>query len=221
VTLFPERSLDGQVPPPETFGTPRSLGRAWALSLVAPGAGQLYCGAKTRGLATLGLFFGILAFMLLSGSDMRWLGFRMAVMLYAFAGVDAYATAAEYNRRIEADAPDNPRVAAILNMTTNGFGYVYLGWKIGFGLFLALMYFWRSVGQTLPALGEALAFGMAAHAYVGARNARREVYREEPAAAGAVPSRVPSALPWTFSAIVLGGYFLLVLIVQVAIIARW
>jgi TM2 domain-containing membrane protein YozV len=210
--------LDGQKPATESLGAPRRLGLAWILSLVLPGAGQLYCGAWIRGVATLAFFYGAIAVMFLADGDAGWVGLRIAIMLYAFAGVDAYATAVEHNAGIEPDAPDNPRVAAILNLTTNGFGYVYLGWKIGFVTFFLLAFVWRSVGSQLPALGEALAFAMAAHAYVGARDARREWSREPDRER--FTSRVPPALPWIVAAIVLAGYLVLVLLAQMMIFRR-
>jgi TM2 domain-containing membrane protein YozV len=220
VTLFPERTIDGGpaqvVAPP----TKRSAGTAWVLSLFAPGAGQLYCGATTRGLATLLIFAGSMAILIFAAGDLKVVGLRMAVMLYAFAGLDAYMTAAELNNGIEADAPDNPRVAGVLNMTTNGFGYVYLGWKIGFGTFLLLSAFWRTVGAILPAVGEAVAVALATHAYLGARKARAEIYLRPPDVTDTT-SHVPPVLAWAISWLVLGGYFLLVLVAQVVLLRRF
>ena len=213
MTLFPHRTLDAPVPP-AVAATPVSAGRAWLSSLLLPGAGQLYCGARTRGLATLLIFSASVAAILFE--EFRWLGVRMAVMLYAFAGVDAWSTAIERNAGIDADAPDNPRVAAILNLTTNGFGYVYLGWKFGFGTFFALMLFWRRVGPILPAVGEAVAFALAAHAYIGGRNERREVYPATPPP----DSSIPATLPWLVSGTILAGWAAFVVIVQVLLLRR-
>jgi hypothetical protein len=145
-----------------------------------------------------------------------WIGGYIALSLYAFAGLDAYATVAEHNIGIDADAPDNPRVAAILNLMTNGFGYVYLGWKVGFYTFILFSMFWRSVVPMLPALRAGIAFALAAHAYVGGRTARAAIYAgiAQPADRR---SRIPGALPWAVSGIVLGIGFLLVLWLQVMI----
>jgi hypothetical protein len=213
VSLFPEHTITGLslVQPPPVR---RSAGLAWCLSLIAPGAGQIYCGATTRGIATLVVFAGAVWLGTHSGGSLMWIGGRIALSLYAFAGLDAYETAAEHNIGIDADAPDNPRVAAVLNLITNGFGYVYLGWKVGFATFFVFLLFWRSVGPVLPALGEGMAFALAAHAYVGGRTARAAIYGG--IAQPADPrSRIPKALPWALSGTLLGIYFQLVLWVEV------
>jgi hypothetical protein len=220
MSIFADHTLDApsQLASPPV---PRSAGQAWVLSLVFPGAGQLYCRAKTRGMTMLAEWFGSIVVMLLVRNMTVWgILFRTMIMLYAFAGLDAYRTAVESNAGVEPEASDNPRVSGLLNMTTNGFGYIYLGWKFGFGTFLALMLFWRRVGSTLPLLCEAVAFGLAAHAYIGARKARREIYPEtaQPPQPPAPDSRIPPALPWIVTGVVLGGYLLLIVIVQVIVL---
>jgi TM2 domain-containing membrane protein YozV len=220
VTLFPERTIDGRPAQVATPPTKRSAGTAWLLSLLAPGAGQLYCGATTRGLATLLAFAGSVAILIFATGDLKVVGLRMAVMLYAFAGLDAYATAAELKMGIEADAPDNPRVAGVLNMMTNGLGYVYLGWKIGFGTVLLLSAFWRTIGAILPVVGEAVAIALATHAYLGAHKARAEIYQRSPDVTDET-SHVPPVLTWAVSWLVLGGYFLLVVVAQVVLLRRF
>jgi hypothetical protein len=184
---------------------------------MVPGAGQLYCGATTRGIATLLSFpVAILPFFLVP-PEARWIVLQMAFALYAFAGVDAYATALEMHRGIDPEAPENPRVAAILNLTTNGYGYVYIGWKVGFATFLLMAGFWDSVGRFLPLLGQLVAYGLAAHAYIGGRDARRDVYPEPPSEA-LESSSVPAVLPWTVSGIVLVVNLVLTLVGQIAIL---
>lgn len=209
MTLFPQSAVDGPAPPAAP-AVPRNATRAWILSLLMPGAGQLYCGARTRGVATLVIFFACVAALVLP--PLRWIGLRMAIMLYAFAGLDAYLTAVEVNRGVDADAEDNPRVAGLLNLTTHGFGYVYLGWKLGFVLFVLLMSLGRAFGMIAPLLVEAVSFALAADAFRGGRKAREEVYGDA--------VRNPARLPWAVAGTILGAYALLVLIAQVLVVIR-
>jgi TM2 domain-containing membrane protein YozV len=217
VSIFADRTIDPL--PPDVPLTRRSAGRAWLLSLLVPGAGQLYCGAMWRGALTLIAFAAMVAVMLFAPGDIRWIGLRMAVMLFAFAGVDAYCTATERNAGIEPDASDNPRMAALLNLTTNGFGYVYLGWKIGFATIFLLSMAWRLTGATLPVLGETLSAAIAVHAYREGRKLRSEAYPESARLAG-TPSRVPRIAPWIVSGVILGAYYLLVIVGQVVLLTQ-
>src|SRR5437588_4069327 len=137
LTIFPSPEVrdSGTAEPRSLYALPEtrsSAGKAWLLSLLLPGLGQIYVRAGIRGPATLGTFVLSVVVALFIPGEFRWLAARLAVMLYAFAPYDAYETARERNAGIEADASDNPRVAALLNITTNGFGYVYLGNKLGF-----------------------------------------------------------------------------------------
>jgi TM2 domain-containing membrane protein YozV len=117
-------------------GSAKSPALAWVLSLLVPGVGQLYCGKVKRGIMTL-LFFasGVAGFFLLSGMAnpkievLVGISLRVAIFLYAFAGLDAFFTAREIVTGADARLQHNPRVAAILNFLTCGFGYFYYGDK--------------------------------------------------------------------------------------------
>ena len=209
MTLFPQSAIDGPAPPAAP-AVPRNATRAWILSLLVPGAGQLYCGARTRGVATLVIFSACVAVFVLT--PVRWIGVRLAIMLYAFAGLDAYLTAVEVNRGVDPDAEDNPRVAGLLNLTTHGFGYVYLGWKFGFVLFLLLVSIGRAFGMIAPLLVEAVSFALAADAFRSGRKEREEVYGDA--------VRNPAPFPWAVAGTILGAYALLVLIGQVVVLVR-
>jgi len=127
-----------QAPPPATLKPePKDAGTAFFLSLVLPGAGQVYVGEKKRGWWTFFFFtlslIGVLSlWQFLEGESgeqigLLWgLAFRTALALYAFAFLDAYFTAREKSEGIYALNAYNPRVAAILNLLTRGFGYWYL-----------------------------------------------------------------------------------------------
>jgi hypothetical protein len=152
--------MDATAPPPSTSdqqlpitifgGNPpkrhKSPGAAFAMSLVVPGTGQLYCGKK-RGIATLIFFFAGLIVCIASfasgkpNETVLGIGLRLTLILYSFGFLDAYYTAREVNRDIDLQVDGtNPRVAAVLNLLTKGWGYFYLGHrKAGIIVFLALM----------------------------------------------------------------------------------
>lgn len=133
---------------------PKNAPLAWALSLFLPGTGQIYCGARTRGLVLLA-FLGLALASLLSrfhpgqvvthAAAIVFVGgwsseaLRALPILWAFASFDAYATALERNEGLDPSLVDNPRVAGTLNLLTKGFGYFYLGERTkGFALFAGL-----------------------------------------------------------------------------------
>ena len=107
----------------------KSAGLALLLSLILPGAGQLYCGKSFRGGVTLcfSLVGAVLCFMR-QQPTLQGEGILLVVVLWVFSFLDAYFTATEINSAQDAqvDAP-NPRVAVTLNLLTAGFGYFYLG----------------------------------------------------------------------------------------------
>jgi TM2 domain-containing membrane protein YozV len=205
----------GSLPPVEKK---LSAGRAWLMSLVAPGAGQIYCDAHFRGIWTLIIFLCSIAALIFINSDFRWNGLRMAMILYAFAGIDAYLTAREHNEGIDTEASNNPRVASVLNLTTNGFGYMYLGQKGAIYIVIAVMGVWRIANHTLPMLAEMVAFGIAVHAYRKGQRLRAKIYpaAQKPAVA---ESRIPLFVPIIVSMIVLGAYYALVTVGQIALLA--
>jgi hypothetical protein len=105
------------------------------MSLLLPGLGQLYCGKVKRGVLTL-LFFlagAGLTYFLIDKPEPAGLfggmGLRLALVLYVFSFLDAYFTARDINLGLDAVQPYNPRVAAVLNLVTRGFGYWYVDEK--------------------------------------------------------------------------------------------
>lgn len=129
---------------------PRSSWLAFLLSLACPGAGHFYCGKSSRALWIVSFFFLALAlaiyFTLQLGTpegdqDSIFLGplLKIVIFLYGFAFLDAFFTAREMTIGTDAFIAESPRVAAILNLLTRGFGYFYLGQrKLGFACFSAL-----------------------------------------------------------------------------------
>lgn len=106
-------------------------GLAWILSFLIPGAGHLYCGYRKR--ALYAFLTWLVTFILLRvgrgplGGNVWFLAFRVELVLYIFAPVDAYLTARDALQEIPAAPFESPRIAALLNLLTNGLGYWYLG----------------------------------------------------------------------------------------------
>jgi len=111
----------------------KNPGLAFLLGLLVPGLGQLYCGQKRRAFWTF-LFFllGVACVFFFGGSGGEegnifvGLGLRAALVLYGFSFLDAYFTAQEMSSGIHGVLHYNPRVAAVLNLLTRGFGYWYV-----------------------------------------------------------------------------------------------
>jgi hypothetical protein len=143
---------------------------------------------------------------------------RVAVFLYVFAFLDAYFTAREMTVGTDPFIAESPRVAAILNLLTRGFGYFYLGQRTaGFVVFIGLGIFQqsilKSIGQGDPAADglfmEAVLAGLAIHAYGIARKREKEILATiEPApqlsALGGLPPAAPNGLAALFAAAYLG-----------------
>ena len=140
---------------PEHPAIPKSAARAFLISLVLPGMGQVYAKRETAGWATCVVFFlsllvGIGAAqngkMTLAGSAII-----VAISLYLFGFLDAYFSALEYNQGISTYLIGcNPHIAAILNFFTNGIGYFYLGDRgKGIAMFLVLGVLSRLLQQAL------------------------------------------------------------------------
>jgi hypothetical protein len=99
---------------------------------------------------------------------------RITLFLYIFAFLDAFFTAREMTAGTDAFIVESPRVAAILNLLTRGFGYFYLGKStLGFAVFIGLGVFqqmtMRSMTDKENAGGglcmELVQIGLAADAY--------------------------------------------------------
>ena len=117
--------------PPLDFAPPtkrRSPELALALSLLFPGLGHMYLGMRRSGGWIIGMetLFMLLIF---SGSGtLHDEALFSAPVLYCFAMADAYFAAREQNAGVDGLLiGTNPRVTAVLNLLTKGFGYFYLG----------------------------------------------------------------------------------------------
>ncbi|MCU1230222.1 MAG: hypothetical protein JWO97_3106 [Acidobacteria bacterium] len=193
-----------------------SAGRAWLFSLLMPGAGQLYCRATTRGrtiLITTIAAIGTAIFY----SPLLDLALRIAIVFYVLAPLDAYFTAREHNAGIDVEAANNPRVAAMLNLTTNGFGYVYAGMQSGWMVVVVFGMLFRTIGQTMPLLLEIFRAVIAVHAW---RLSTRERESEYPAIERPhiEESSFPEGVPIAVAAVLAGHYWLLVIIGQIAML---
>jgi len=211
VTLGLNDDVPFQAQPP----VHRSPGVAFLLSFLIPGAGQFYCGKKTRGGFTLGFWILGVFLSAVGQGNIQGIGISLVFTLWVFAFVDAYFTAAELNAGVDLEA-QNPRVAVALNLLTNGFGYFYLGERTK-GLVLVIgMRFVSGLVQALtirvPALGPilltaaAMAFGLDAY-----RSAKKQlVSTVDPEAqarcqAAVKASRLPAFVPVTLATLAVSG----------------
>jgi TM2 domain-containing membrane protein YozV len=121
------------------------------LSLLIPGAGQLYCEKPQRSGPTLA--FSILGLIILVTGDepIRYLGLLIFLILWIFSVFDAYFTAIEVNKVLDSLVDGrNPRVAIALSFFVPGSGYFYLGEHVkGVMVFFG---FSLASGCRLPAL---------------------------------------------------------------------
>jgi TM2 domain-containing membrane protein YozV len=205
----------------------RNPALAFLLSLLLPGLGQFYCRKNSRGACTLGFFLVSLVGtiwltpMLLGASDVLvvfvWgVLLQIAVFLYVFAFLDAYFTAREMSVGTDPFIAESPRVAAILNLLTRGFGYFYLGQRAaGFAVFIGLGFFQQTImkaaSQGDPIAGdlfmEAVFAGLAIHAYDIARKRQKEILSTiEPAPQFAALGGLPPAVPLALAALFAAGY---------------
>ena len=195
----------------------KSAGLAFALSLLVPGVGQLYCGKTASGGMTLGFWLlGLVLCFARVSQDLTGLGFALMLVLWVFSFLDAYFTAVEINQgQDDLIEGQNPRVAVTLNVLTAGFGYFYLGERTkGITLFVLAQVARLAMPRLMPAvfLIQLLA---AADAY---RIAHRQV-KESLAAQTAQPamnatpaSRLPVQVPVVLACLVVAGSLALVMI---------
>src|SRR5437899_3244622 len=205
---------------------PRNPALAFLLSLLLPGLGQFYCRKNSRGawtlipfLIALGVTIWLTTMLGDAATAFGWgILLRVAVFLYVFAFLDAYFTAREMTAGTDPFIAESPRVAAILNLQTRGFGYFYLGQRAtGFVVFLGLGIFLqpslKSMGLEDPVavglLMETVFAALAIHAYNIARKREEEILATiEPApqfaALGGLPPAVPIALAILFATAYLG-----------------
>jgi len=197
-----------------------SAGLAFLLSFLIPGAGQFYCGKTTRGGFTLVFWIlGAIVSIATRGS-IQGIGITLIVALWVFGFVDAYFTAAELNAGVDLEA-QNPRVAVVLNLVTNGFGYFYLGERTkGFALVIGMRVVATIVQQStasMPALAPILltaasaAFGADAYRIAKKQLATSvDVEAQARCEAAIKASRLPAFVPVALSTLVVSGFLALV-----------
>lgn len=107
--------------------TRRSPALALLLSALCPGLGHLYIGLRRHAAWIFGM--SLLCVLLLFGSGTLHAAALFSIpCLYGFALIDSYYSAREWNAgATPLMIGASPRIAAILNLLTKGFGYFYLG----------------------------------------------------------------------------------------------
>jgi len=206
---------------------PRSPLVAFLLSLVLPGAGQIYCSKTSRGVWVSAVFLPALALTIYltlrlgspEGKEAAFLWailLRITLFLYVFAFLDAFFTAREMSAGTDTFIAESPRVAAILNLLTRGFGYFYLGQrKLGFVVFFGLMFFQAPIAKT-PMGGliiEVILAVMGAHAYSIARDSEKTILATVRLPAGSASSKgLPVAVPIALAAVLATGYVALIVV---------
>jgi hypothetical protein len=208
----------------------KSAGRAFALSLLIPGLGQLYCGKMGSGGTTLAVWLAGLV-LCIARVSIEVTGQALVVMLvlWIYSFLDAYFTAIEINQgQDDLVEGRNPRLAVTLNLLTAGFGYFYLGERTKGVVLFVLMQVTRLAMppkfSVVVALVQLLA---AADAY---RIAHRQVtealqFAPQPAVASVTrppvvpPSRLPVQVPVVLAFMLGAGFVVLVVVGLVA--GRW
>jgi TM2 domain-containing membrane protein YozV len=202
----------------------KSAGLAFGLSVLIPGAGQLYCGKLGRGAMTLG--FWVLGLGLaLSGApaEIMGLGVGLIVVLWIFSFLDAYFTAIEINRgQDETVDVQNPRVAVVLNLLTAGVGYFYLGERTkGVTLFIVMQASRWLIPKRTGFAGGLIALVllviqllMAVDAYRIARRQGKEALGPEavPLPGSSPATRLPVHVPLVLAGLLSFGFILLAVI---------
>lgn len=215
-------------PEPASIEQQRNSGIAFVLSLLLPGAGHIYCRKTRNGLLTMAFFAGALCCTLVLSSESLFWGIaaRAALILYVYAFLDAFFVSREINDgRDPYIVGNNPRIAAMLNLLTNGLGYFYLGErKKGLILFIGLRVL--SSGFHNAATGDVSRAAMAAleliyiviaiDAYRLARKQLKQCFPDQAMDAFAVPAGsnvgLSSALPIALAIVISFNYLLLVTI---------
>ncbi len=213
----------------------RSAGLAWLLSVVLPGAGHVYLGLYLRGGLVFGFsLIGLIALVsAMAGGGQASSGLSYALVgqlpvLWVFGFVDAYMTAGESNRGIEPKSVDNPRVAAVLNLTTRGFGYFYLGEREkGIALFVILSIVQLSgavVTGRLAALVTVAALAVTIWISIDAYRLGRRAFDSQVASMELPPppqtSMLPVAVPLAFAGLIAFVYVALIVTGLVILLLR-
>jgi hypothetical protein len=113
---------------------------AMLLSLLFPGLGHLYLRFWRHAVWIMG--FELLSLLIIAGGNgqLHAIAIIAAPSLYLFGVIDAYFSAREWNAGVtDWMIGANPRITAVLNLLTKGFGYFYLGDRMkGIVCFLAM-----------------------------------------------------------------------------------
>jgi hypothetical protein len=170
---------------------------ALLLSLIFPGLGHLYLRLWRHAAWIIG--FELLCLLAIAGGagQLHAAALITAPALYIFAVVDAYFSAREWNAGVTGWlVGENPRITAILNLTTKGFGYFYLGDRTkGIVCFLAMCFGQALLLQRTNIWTQALAISLqVAIALDGYRVARERLFATHPELRSTVdPQGNPSA----------------------------
>jgi TM2 domain-containing membrane protein YozV len=210
-------------PPPQ-----KDPGMAFLLSLLVPGAGQLYCDKKRRALWTF-----LVSLLCVAGIGFAWprlegsegesmtlllgISLRTFLVLYAFGFLDAYFTAQEIHSGDDQYLAYNPRVAAVLNLLTRGFGYWYVdqrgkAWVLFFLIGAASRASMKMKdGPASTALELIIEFALAVLAVDAYRIARQENEKQlsrKPQGYGALigSSGLNPAIPVALACVMVSGY---------------
>jgi hypothetical protein len=219
-------SLNSSEPIVLTAPTPASdherkrPGVAFLLSLLYPGLGHLYCRKIQHGLVTAGFFTGVMALVLrlnpTENAAFWGVAIRAAIVLYGFGFLDAFYAAREINAGVDQYMiGNNPRIAAMLNLLTAGFGYFYLGERkkglIWFFISRILSSTAANRSSVIAVLVELACVVVAADAYRIARRQLRETFPDESTDPFGAPSKSLSPLvPLVLGVLLVFNYFVLV-----------
>ncbi len=106
----------------------RSPIAALLLSMLFPGLGHLYIGLRRHAAWLIGSQAIAIAVVMYGSGNPHAEAIFVVLTLYCFAMTDAYFAAREWNAGATFLLTGaNPRIAAMLNLLTKGFGYFYLG----------------------------------------------------------------------------------------------
>jgi len=208
-------TLEGIRPAPEDQR--KKPGVAFVLSLLYPGLGHLYCKKGQTGTLTAAFFtaaIGLVVFVSPASNPLFWgIGLRAAIVLYGFGFFDAFYSAREINSGIsDFLIGTNPRVAAMLNLLTSGFGYFYLGErKKGLIWFFASRVFLSAAGSNaIAVVAELAAMIVAVDAFRIARKQLRASLPAEVTDAFTVQAGLTPIVPVALGAILIFNYAALV-----------
>jgi hypothetical protein len=164
--------------------TRRSPALAFTLSLLFPGLGHLYVGLRRNAAWIAGTQTIALLVACTGSGTLFYQAMLILPSLYCFAAADAYFGAREWNAGATGRMTgNNPRIAAVLNLLTKGFGYFYLGDRTkGIVCFLIVSVLQgilaASTNMLLYALSLTLQIGIAVDVYRAARHRLYEINPE-------------------------------------------